>query len=359
MKKIFLFLGFILVSFSFCAQGLTAFEDYRRNFIVFDDGEMKTLEIQPVTRFQVGGKGIPYIDNLGYFKIYSNGQLDEITFGPNINFNATDHLISYHFNDQLWVYEEGKSHLLSIWVENFKVSDYTIAYLDNNSNSFQVYQNHTKTKLEDVLTGINNIKYKVGENIVAYVYLNMFKVFFAGATLELSFNNEPLSFEVGRNIVAFMDDNNQSFDVFYGGEVHHLEDFNPQWYQVADDMVIYKSHLGVLKAFYKGEQMVLSTNVTSGERTSDNVCTFIDQGRFMIFYDGTIKTLEFEPPMGQVLENNSVIYKDQIGRLKYFNGEIGEVITSDRIASYSVNLNTVTYLNTANRHRVFYKGRIY
>ena len=360
VKRILLFItSLIYLTVGLTAQGLNAYTDVRGNFMVFDKGETKTLEIRQVRNYKIGGRSIPYIDNLGHFKIYNNGKVDDITFGPNIEYTATDNLIGYYFNEQLWVYDNGKKELLSLWVENYQISDYTIAFIDNNDNEFSVYQNGTKTKLEDVLSGVNDLDYRVGENVVAYNFQDQFKIFINGTTFEISFNNTPPSYKVGKNIVGYIDGNEQSFNAFYLGKQYTIEEIEPLWYKVADDMIIYKNQGGILKAFYKGETIILSTNEPTNIALADNVCTFMDQERFMVFLNGETHVTEYFKPKGSTIENNSVIYLDQAGALKYFNGTAGEVITSEVITSYQVNLNTVSFTNLANRTKVFYDGRIY
>lgn len=358
MRYIFLFITLLFTSISF-GQGLTAFQDFRKNFVIFDNGHVRTVEYQPIQSYQIGGKLIPYIDNMGYFKIYNNGKVDEITYGPNIDYIATDHLVSYFVNDQLWAYENGKKKLLSVWVNNFKVSDYTIAYLDNNNNSFSMYQNGKITKLENVLTDINVINYAVGENIIAYNYLNEFKINFQGENFVIDFNNEPQSYKVGRNTVAWLDAVNYNFQAFYNGEIYTLEDFHPNWYAMGDNMVLYKDQLNNLKVFSQGKITSLSNGEVTDVNIQDNICSYMEQGQFKIFFNGEIKTLEYNRPSQLILENNSVVYLDQTKSLKYFDGQNGKIITSERITNFDVNLNTVTYQNSANRSRVFYKGKIY
>ena len=358
MKNIFQIILLLSCTYSF-GQGLAAYEDYRQNFVIFDKGVFTTVENQPIQSYAVGGKAIPYIDNLGFFKIYANGKVNEIAYGPNIEFIATDNLVAFYLNDQLWAFDNGQKKLLSVWVNDFKVSDYTIAFQDNNNNSFCMYQNGKITKLEDVLADINELDYQVGENTIAYVYQNIFTINYSGQSFEISFNNEPLSYKAGRNIVAYLDDNEQTFKAFYKGKIFTLEDFHPNWYAIGDNMILYKDQLDNLKVFYLGETQSLSNGEVTEVSVQDNICSYIDQGQFKIFFNGKIKTLEFVEPTLTVLENNSAIYLDQTNSLKYFNGTESEVITSERIAHFDVKLNTITYQNSSGRNRVFYKGKIY
>jgi hypothetical protein len=359
VKKIDLsFLLLFITSYTF-SQGLMGYEDFRRNFVVFDDGIIKTLEIQPVLKYGVGGKCIPYIDNLGYFKIYNNKKVHQVNYGANIDFIATDNLVSYFFNEQLWVFENGEKHLLSIWARDFKVSDYTIAYTDNNNNSFNVYQAGQIIKIEDVMSGVNELNYKVGENIVAYNFLNSFNVFYNGHKEEITFNNPPSAYEVGRNIVAYTNPQQQTFNAYYNGQIYKLEDFQPTWFRTGDNMILYKDQLNNLKIFYNGEVKNLSNFEVTNIDIEDNICTFVEQGQFRVFFKGEVKTLEYYTPTVRILDNNTVLYLDQNNLLKYFDGKTGVNISSERVSNFGIYINTIKFENSGGQNRIFYKGKIY
>ncbi len=347
------------IAFCCTAQGLTAYEDYRRNFVVFDDGIIKTLEIQPITKYAIGGKCIPYIDNLGYFKIYTNKVVHDVSYGTNIDFIATDNLVSYAFNDQLWVFENGKKTLLTVWAKEYKVSDYTVAYLDNNNNTFNAYQNGEIIKIEDVLSGINDFNYKVGENIIAYNFMNTFSIFYAGEKQEITFNNTPTNYEIGRNIVAYNNAQAHTFNAFYKGKIYKLEDFEPNWYSVGDNMILYKDQLNNLKVFYNGEVRNLSNFEVSLVEVQDNICSYVEQNQFKVFFNGEIKVLEYFTPNSRILENNTVLYLDQNNLLKYFDGTMGKNISSEIVSLYDIHINTISFQNSGGRTRVFYKGKLY
>jgi hypothetical protein len=350
---------FFLASLTAFGQGLTAYVDFRQQFVVFDNGVTTTLEIQPIQKFDIGGKCIPYIDNLGYFKIYFNKKVYDIAYGTNIDFKATDNLVSFYFNDQLWVFENGIKKMLSIWVKDFKTSDYTMAYLDNAKNTFNIYQEGQKQLLEDVQTGVNDFSYRVGENIVAYTLLGEFKIHYLGQIHNISFNNIPTNFEAGRNIVVYNSPREQSFNAFYKGKITKLEDFQPNWYKVGDNMVLYKDQLGNLKIFYEGEVKTLSNYEVSQIDLIDNICSFVEQGQFKIFYKGELKTLEYVPPTSRILDQNSVLYIDQTNSLKYFDGENSQLVTSERVSKFDLNINTISYQNSSGINRVFFKGELY
>jgi hypothetical protein len=359
VKKISVQILLFILSVNAWSQGITAFIDYRSNFVVFDDGVFKTLEIQPIQRFSIGAKMVAYIDNLGYFKIYQNGKTHQVAYGTNIDFKCTDNLVTFYFNEQLWVFDNGEKKMLSLWTTDFKTSDYTVAFLDNQKNTFNIYQAGEIIKLEDVQTGINDLNYSIGENIIAYSYMNEFKVFYLGQNTEISFNNHPTSFEAGRNIVAYNLPREQTFNVFYKGENIKLEDFQPSWFKTGDNMVIYKDQLGNLKIFYDGQTKSLSNYQATQIDVQDNICSFVEQGQFKIFFQGELKILEYFVPNSKILDNNTVLYVDQTNSLKYFNGTAGEVITSERVGQIDLNINTISYQNSAGRNRVFYKGVLY
>ena len=359
INKIIFFIGFLIASISSISQGLTAYERYNGDFVVFDHGVKKTLELQQIQRYSTGGKYIPYIDNIGYFNIYFNGKSNEIMYGPNIEFITSDNLLTYFFNDQLWVYDNGEKSLLTVWYESFKASDDIIAYLDNNTNKFMVYTSGVTHELEEVLTGVNDIDYQVGENIVAYNFQDQFKVFINGTSYEITFNNTPGSYKTGKNTIAYTDAQNESFHVFYKDQTYILEEFLPAWYKVADDMVVYEDQLGVLKIFYKGEVSVLSNLDATSIKLTDNICSFIEQGVFKVFINGNIKELEFFEPSLLIIENNVITYVDQQGQLIQYNGISKKILTSDLASNISANIDVFSYVNRIGRTKIYYQGEIY
>ena len=65
-------------------------------------------------------------------------------------------------------------------------------------------------------------------------------------------------YEAGRDIVAFLDVPDQTFKVFYRGEVTELETFTPKSFQVGDEILAYVDNLGKLKYFENGKVKTIS-----------------------------------------------------------------------------------------------------
>ena len=87
MKKFFFLLFFISSFYSF-SQNLSAYNDYRNYFQAFDNGEFRQIDYLPVKSFQVGGAAIAYVDNSNEFRIYSDEQKFDITYGGTLLYPA-------------------------------------------------------------------------------------------------------------------------------------------------------------------------------------------------------------------------------------------------------------------------------
>ena len=71
MKYLLLFI-ISLIYLSVEAQNIAAFSDYQNKFYVFDDGNTRQLEYQPVLSYEIGDKCIGYETNGNHFKVYNN-----------------------------------------------------------------------------------------------------------------------------------------------------------------------------------------------------------------------------------------------------------------------------------------------
>ena len=74
--------------------GLAAYSDYQRRFYIFDHREKKMVEEQQVKSFKVGGNCVAYVDYGDNFKVYENGNVKTLEIGTVRNYVATDYLVA-------------------------------------------------------------------------------------------------------------------------------------------------------------------------------------------------------------------------------------------------------------------------
>src|SRR6056297_398507 len=101
-------------------QGHAAFTNFRDHFYVFDKGHFRQLEHLPILSYQVAKWGVAYQRNDGALMIYHNGvknKLSEIVE----DYQITEGLLVYTYNNTLFVYEGRDKTLLSMNAPRYKI----------------------------------------------------------------------------------------------------------------------------------------------------------------------------------------------------------------------------------------------
>lgn len=359
MNKKYLIFLFLITAFVGLGQKYTAFQDITNSFSVFENGRKKVLEYNAINNFQVGGKGVVYVDNQGRLKVYQEGKTYETRLTNPTAYYAMDDLIIFNVGQQLMQFNKGKFSLLTAWAGHYKVGDSLVLFYDQLKNSFNSYYKGQVYPIEENLAGdIEN--YWVGDNIAAYVTPDgYFKAFYQGRTTELLFNAVIEGVKTGKNTMAFINDNNGTFNVLYKDQLIELEDFAPKWYKVGDDFVVYYGNDNVFKVFYKGEEHILGYYEPQQISVRDDMLAFTQDNLFKVFYKGEVTQLESYIPSSFVVDYQTLVYVDPYGNLKGFTeGKLKSNIAAS-VRSYNVNYNLISF-DLGNRNtKVFYKDIVY
>src|SRR4051812_1573280 len=83
------------------AQNLMAFIDYQKKLQVFDDGVFRQAEYMPVQSFRVGHSCVAYVDNTTEFRIFCEGQSNDIEYGQDIDYLPTRNLLVFRIGKVL------------------------------------------------------------------------------------------------------------------------------------------------------------------------------------------------------------------------------------------------------------------
>ena len=347
--------------FTVDAQNLTAFHNYRDYFCVFDNGLIKLVEYLPVESYQIGGNAIAYIDNFYNLKVYNEGKIIKLNVGLNIKYFATDYLVAYSVAKQLYVFDNKRIKTLSYWVDCYGVSDSLIAFFDHYGYTFNIYYKGEIFILEDAMDEHSVKEFKTGDNILAYInYNNYFKIFYMGKTTSVMLLDEPLIYDAGKNIVAYIDELTFTFKVFYKGNFYELETFHPNSFQIGDDMVAYLDNTNYLKVFYDNKTITIILYEPVFYYVFDSILISSDKEYFNVFYKGKKYVLENYIPDSYQVDYSSIAYIDELGRLKVFYKGKTKILTSfEELNDYKLSRNTVWYNLDVNTNKVFNNGKIY
>lgn len=351
---------FILSVFYLTAstQNIAAFSDYQKNFYVFDDGNIRQLEFQPVLSYKTGDKCIGYETNGNHFKVYNN-HIDYDLSSMVKSYKVTDNLVTYQVGTQLYVFENGNKRLLSKFVGNYLAGDSLVAFFDTELYFFQVYYNGNIITLEDGLLFENTSLFKIGSNILGYIdAFQNFKVFYRGEVIEL-LQTKSVEGELGRNIMAYIDPITDFLQVFYKGEVIELETFRPVSYQVGYEKVAYVTDMDDFKLFDNGEVYTISSYKPEAYLLKDEMVVYEQQNQLRAFYNGEDYLVENYIPTSYKIHGSIIAYLDQNGYLNIFvNGE-QKTLSYEQINDYKVLRKLVIFNEGMNTTKVYYNGQIY
>ena len=362
LKKLFTILFALILSSSIFAQNLNlaAFHNYQKHFIVFDSGQTYDVENLPVQSYKVGGNCLPYVSNDGRFKVYFEGEVTTLSQQLVDDYYVTRNLLVYRMFNQLYVFDNGKQHLLSSNVVNFAVGDSIVAYFNRNRNTSHVYYKGHIYDLENTLVGDPIKDFKASDNIFAYFNNNtkFFKIFYHGELEEITQSNDLIEFKTGRNIVAYEDNSTNTFHIFYKGEILDLEDFKPKSFKVGDDLVAYVDALDEFKVFADGEVQVLSDFEPDAYYVTDSLVAYSEQGFLKVFYNGQIYELENFIPEHFQIQEKTIVYTDLNGWVKAFSGGRQFTVTKDLVNIYQLTYNTILINTTVNTVKIYYNGAL-
>jgi hypothetical protein len=354
------------------AQHTAAYFDYKNYFVVFDDGAYKELEYTPVTSYKNGGDFVAYINMDSSLKFYYKGNTYTLEESKPQSFACSENFCVYKMNRRLMKVEDGDKRTLCEWATDYKVGDSIVAFVDYGDPAFRAYYDGQVYPLE---TGVNEggvREYKVSQNLVAYVDAsNALKVFWHGRTFDMNAKKFSLSYAVGTDMVAFVDNFTNEFKVFYKGEIITLDQTPPLSFQVNLNSVAYVDNAGNFNIFYNGETQFISAFQPETYYAAGNIIQFVLKGQWKVFFKGKIIMLESNLPNLSNLKlnninwstssaRNTLPYLDGMGRLKLFdNGEVRSNISYELATKLEDVNDIIIYVTGINTTNIYYKGKTY
>jgi hypothetical protein len=342
-------------SFSSTAQNVAAYSDYRSYFHVFDHGVFQQLEYLPVKSFKVGGVAVPYVDNTNEFRIYWNGQKYYQTYASDLTYYVSDYLVAFRIGQVLSVFEKGRSKKLTYFCSQVFLSDSLVVYFDDSNYNLGVYYNGEQTELESSMLELPRA-IKIGSNMVGFVnQSNYFKLFYKGQIIDVD-NVAPVTFDVGRDIAAYVDGYNNIFHLFYKGETAQIENTAPESFKLGFGTMAYVDYQGSFRVFSNGTSRRLLSNRPDMYAVKGNIIVYTFNNEFRIFQNGESKLVDDTTPTEYKLGNNGVAYINTSNHLKYYSKGKSYVVSFEPVSKYYINNDVIWYLVGVNTWKVFSNG---
>ncbi len=356
---IFIF-SFILINQYAKSQDITAYNDYRRYLQVFDRGFFRQLEYLQVLDYKIGGNTIAYIDSKNDFKVYYDGQTIPLVNAADFDYVVTDNLTAFRVGKVLYAFDKGEKKTLCYYTDTttIEVNDSLLAYFDEVQSSLNIYYNGRLSTAEEAL--LSRPKFiRTGSNIVAWVnQSDYFIVFYHGNAVQLD-NMAPRRFEVGRDIIAYIDNYEQRFRLFYHGDTAMIDEFEPDSFKVGFGIMAYTDQSGNFNIFDDGAIKKILSHEPDFFYVKGNTVVYSFNKAFNVYYKGEVYTLQFDTPANFQLGNDGLAWIDDSGRLQLFHKGKTYIVSYETVTNYSLNGNVLKYEVGVNTVNVFYNGKNY
>ena len=268
-----------------------------------------------------------FIDFRDRFFIFDTGQLSQQDFLKPVSFKASQNYLAFiKYNNDFMIYADGKVVKFKDAVSDYVPTDYLMAI--ENFKALSVYDNGKLTSLTPEAS-----KYAIGDSVIAFFdnYQKIFKIYYQGEVLEIESGllDKPMSdFKVGENIVAYV--NNQDyFKMFYQGETIQLYNTggtSPLYNLGRNVLAYFDEPSSMFMAIVNNEEFEVEDFAPESFVCGDNMVVYVNpSGEFNVFKDGETQEISsFAPTFYNVIDD-MIVYGVQGYLYVYQNGESTEL----------------------------------
>ncbi len=360
MKPALLLLLYCLSALNLYSQGLSAYLNTRNAFYVFDDSVTREIDYLPPKSYKIGGNCIAFISSNNSFKVYQRGKVIEVNEGFTTDYFMTGNYVVMKNNTSLHVYDNGKSMLLVRNPYDWVASDSIVGFSDPLSKGYFIYTGGRIFALSSDLIA-DPIKISdIGKNLLAYTTIDdSLKIFYHGIIYPQPVQHVT-EVKVGKNIVAYLNDYNSDFKIFYKGQPFTPENFEIKWFQTGDDLVAYQTSDGIFKIFYDGVVFTIGNFNPDQLKVTDNLVTYSDEvGFFKVFYKGETYLLERYTPDHVEMSRHSLYYIGRDDRITFFSFGVQQELPMENYSSLQLDYDVLRVEPTPHQFTFYYKGKVF
>jgi hypothetical protein len=185
-------------------------------------------------------------------------------------------------------------------------------------------------------------------------------LFYRGQVTRLCDGDDTSRSAPGGDVVAYMDQYDDTFHVFDKGQVFDVDPFAPASFKVGDGLVAYVTSNGAFRCFKDGRVWDIADFAPDQYWVRDSALVFTEQGRFKTFVDGAVETVQSVVPDHWEVSGNTIAYLDLNGVLMlYRKGERTKVSTEAGVKSFNLYPGAVSYVSNSGTGKVWWRGRLY
>ncbi|MFP4042943.1 MAG: hypothetical protein ACLFPH_08610 [Bacteroidales bacterium] len=263
---------------------------YNNHLFVFDDMEKQKLSMD-APHFKANAEVVAFYDRVDkIFKLYENGKIREVedvlSSDPVNDYKVGDNILAYRDPyDYLNVYDNGNTERLMLIQgrPSYKADKNIVAYYDENTSAFNVYDNGKIHQLSYFMPQ----SYKVADNRVVYVDDTGDFILYENDRKETISNITPDEYYVEDSLIVYEEEG--YLKCYFDRQVHNLENFIPEQMKMHFNTLAYIDERNFLKVFHKGENRTISYEPVKSFNTQWGVVWFsLGVNTNKVFYEGKV-----------------------------------------------------------------------
>ncbi|MCC6385395.1 MAG: hypothetical protein LC117_00270 [Bacteroidia bacterium] len=356
----YLFFSLIIISSGLVgdAQNINAYNDYRNHFFVFNTGVTTQLEHQKIISFKTSLRMVAYEDNTNTLKVWCNNQVTTLEKAWNGTYDVTDHMVVFLNFGVLRVFNGTHIHELTTHAGKFTIAEDAVLFLDEQYLFLKAFINGRIYELENIAIGDVH-EFKAGYNTAAFItYNNRFNIFYNGIMTQAE-NYPPVSYQCGKDVIAWIDESTQLFKAFISGKIFKLSEFKPKSYQVADSLIAFIGEDGDFNVVTGKTTRKIEPSEPPFYSAVERMVVYELNGYFMAYVNGAKYELEAYIPEHYHIHNDKIAWLDSNNRIKLLiNGNI-ETVTYQGTKNFSVNGNTVYFIDNTGQEKIYFNKKVY
>jgi hypothetical protein len=291
--------------------------------------------------------------------MFYQGTISTLEVNAPDRFVALDYLSVYHIGGIVKIIENGHTVTISTHAIKYLAEDSLVGFYDKDREMLAVYYKGRIHMLEDGLAGRAVVRFDAGDNLIAYISARTgdLKIFYHGESQVM----EPMlsggSFQAGRDILAWVNQGDLRFRIFYGNQIYQAEEFPPGSYETGDGIVAYVDHTGSFKVFDKGVSETISSFAPDFYIVVNGMVIYGEQGYFKVWYQNEPLLLETFLPAEYLASWNTIVYRDLNQNVKIYCKGDTKVLYGVRPESIDLCRDIVVINRGMNNHNVYYMGK--
>ncbi|MBK7287963.1 MAG: hypothetical protein IPI95_13175 [Flavobacteriales bacterium] len=189
--------------------------------VVFQKGAFQEVDARKPQALFPSGDRLAYLTDAGDLKLFADGKVTTLQGGEPVQVGMSKYLLAWRTGPSLRIPAAGGSKILCRSVGRFTVSDSIIAFHDQMQQTLSAYWNGRAVPIADVLMTSEDVVWKSGSNTLLLYDLGHRRVllFYRGRVSVLCNGDDPSRSETGGDMVAYMDEYDDTFRVFNKGTI--------------------------------------------------------------------------------------------------------------------------------------------